>query len=97
MGLTETLVAALCGAIGGFVREILGNKGIFAFPRWTSKSLALGGFVSVICGAVSALLGLPTYNLESEFWYVNALIWGLGWSDCLANVLTLLKERVKPE
>lgn len=93
----EALTAVLCGAIGGFVREILGNKGIFAFPRWTEKSLALGGFVSVICGAVSALLGLSTYNLESEFWYVNALIWGLGWSDVLANFLTLLKGRVKPE
>ena len=91
----EALIAALCGAIGGFVREILGNKGIFAFPRWTSKNLALGGFVSVICGAISALLGLPTYNIESEFWYVNALIFGLGWSDVLANFLTLLKEKIK--
>jgi len=88
-------IAALCGAIGGFVREILGNKGIFAFPRFTEKNLALGGFVSVICGAVSGVIGLPTYNLESQFWYVNAIIFGLGSSDVLANAISLIKEKIK--
>jgi len=89
-----SLIAAIMGCLGGFVREILGAKGIFAFPRFTEKNLALGGLVSVICGAVSALIGLPTYNLESQFWYVNAIIWGLGWSDVLANAVSLLKEKI---
>ncbi|MEM2946284.1 MAG: DUF4257 domain-containing protein [Thermoproteota archaeon] len=88
------LIAAVCGAIGGFARELLGNKGIFAFPKWTEKNLALGGLVSVLVGAVAAVIGLPTYNVESPFWYVNAIVFGLGWSDVLANATTLLKEKV---
>ena len=91
----SVLIAAVCGAVGGFVREILGNKGFFAFPRFTEKNLALGGLVSVICGAVSAVIGLPAYNVGSEFWYINAIIWGLGWSDILANVATLIMGKVK--
>ena len=35
----SVLIAAVCGAVGGFVREILGNKGFFAFPRFTEKNL----------------------------------------------------------
>jgi len=89
------LVAAICGALGGFVREILGNKGVFAFPRFTEKNLALGGLVSIMCGAVSAIIGLPAYNLTTQFWYVNAVIWGLGWSDVLANVVSLVKEKTR--
>ena len=89
------VIAAACGAVGGFIREILGKKGFFVFPKLTEKNLALGGLVSVLCGAVAALLGLPTYNVESEFWYVNAIIWGLGWSDILANVATLITGKAK--
>ena len=51
--------------------------------------------MSVICGAVSAVIGLPAYNVGSEFWYINAIIWGLGWSDILANVATLIMGKVK--
>jgi len=89
----EALIAGTIGAFGGFIREILGNKGIFVFPKFTEKNLALGGLVSVFCGIIAGLIGLPTYNTDSQFWYINALIWGLGWSDVLANVATLMKEK----
>lgn len=91
------LIALICGALGGLVREIIGNKGLLCFPKFTEKGLTLGCLTSIILGAVSGLGFLQTVNLNSPYWYATIAAGGLAGSDLIANITNLIEERRKTD
>jgi len=94
------LACILSGALGGFIREVYGLKGVFVLPRKTGKTYALGSFLAVICGAFAAVLNLAALwgAIAQLSWPQNLFIaislgagWGIAFNDVLANAITAAK------
>lgn len=46
-------LAIIAGAVGGFIQDVLQNKGIIKLPKKVNDEIYLGSFVGILLGAIS--------------------------------------------
>lgn len=92
------IVALVAGAFGGFIREIYGNKGVFALPKKTEKDWTLGGLTSIFCGLAAVVVNLALLGPDIAVPVAASLGigWGIAFSDIVANAVSAVKPSAEP-
>lgn len=85
------LVALVAGMFGGFIREVYGNKGIFALPKKTEQNWALGGLTSIFCGLAAVVINLAVLGPDIAVPVAASLgiAWGIAFNDIVANAVAV--------
>ncbi len=63
---SSILLAIIAGAVGGFLQDVLQNKGMIKLPKRIDDEIYLGSFVCLLLGAISGASSLISKSRDNS-------------------------------